>query len=153
MRPLGHLALFVTERCNLACEYCFAANMEGRDIDEGLARRAIGLLVGPGNPARRVGLSFWGGEPLVRFELVERLVRHARDEAARHGKKLRLSLPTNVTLLEDRMLDLFDAHDVALSLSCDGDEHAQGLRGTRGGGSTFARVAGWLERLGQRYGS
>ena len=68
MSSVRHLGLFLTESCNLACPYCFAANMERREIDLEVARKALDLVVGPDNPTKKVSVSFWGGEPLLCFD-------------------------------------------------------------------------------------
>lgn len=149
---LRHLALFVTESCNLACDYCFAANMEGRHIDEKLALEALASALGPANSSNELGISFWGGEPLARFELLARLVRSAQQLAARHGKRVRFSVPTNLTLLTDEMVDFFRDHAVELSLSCDGTEPSQNLRRMAGGRGSFEVVRAKLELVRQRYG-
>ena len=151
MEKLRHLALFVTESCNLACTYCYAANMEGRHMDEALARQAIDLLLGPHNDAEQVELSFWGGEPLLRFDLLRRLVGYARHLADVQGKALRLSVPTNLTLLTGEMIDFFQDSRVQLSLSCDGGERSQGQRLTAGGRSSFPLVLEKLDLVSRRY--
>ena len=145
------LGLFITESCNLACPYCFAANMEGRFMPAQLARRALELVLGPDNSAMQVGVTFWGGEPLLRFELLQELVLHARQQAQRHGKRLLLALPTNVTLLTDEVVNFLQQHEVRLSLSLDGGAAAQGLRRTHGGQSSYEVVLQKLELVARRY--
>ncbi len=153
MSPLRHLALFVTESCNLACDYCFAANMEGRHVAEPVPRQAIDLMFAPGNEAEQVTITFWGGEPLLKFDLVRELVGYAKDAAARRGKRVDFAMPTNLTLLTDEMVDFFLAHGVSLSLSLDGEEAAQALRRTRAGGSSFPIIRKKLDLVRRRYGN
>ncbi|MBI4704109.1 MAG: 4Fe-4S cluster-binding domain-containing protein [Deltaproteobacteria bacterium] len=152
-RELRHLCLFVTESCNLACAYCFASNREGQGIDAELARQAIDQALGADNVAPDVGLSFWGGEPLLVFGLIERLVLHAAERARASGKRVRFSLPTNLTLLDDSTIDFLQRHGVALSLSCDGEAPAQDRRRTRAGAGSFAVVRDKLDLVARRYGA
>jgi uncharacterized protein len=152
MAPLRQLGLFVTESCNLACPYCFAANMERRFVDEGLARAAIDLLLSEDNEAEQVGLTLWGGEPLLAFELIRRLVPYARSRADALGKQLGVAIPTNVTLLTGEMVDWLRQHDVRLSLSLDGAEAAQARRLTAGGRSSWPVVQEKLRLIHERYG-
>ena len=152
MSSLRHLALFLTESCNLACPYCFAANMERRPIDPRVARKALDMAVGPENRAKRVSITFWGGEPLLCFDSIRSLVAYARDKAG-EDKKVTFALPTNLTLLTDEMVDFFQEHGVQLSLSLDGDEAAQGLRKTRAGHSSFSTIEEKLCLVKDRYGS
>jgi len=151
MPLLRQLGLFVTESCNLACPYCFAANMERRLINEDLANDAIDLLLSADNTAEEVGLTFWGGEPLLAFDLITRLVQHAETRAAERGKRLGFALPTNLTLLSDAMVDFFLAHDVRLSLSLDGGPATQGRRQTAGGASSWPVVEEKLRLIHRRY--
>ncbi len=149
--PLRHLALFVTESCNLACPYCYAARREGRHIDPSLAEHALALALGPDNPAPTVTVTFWGGEPLLRYDLIVDLVRFAEKAARGAGKQVRFSLPTNTTLLEEAHLTFFQAHRVALSLSLDGGPRAQALRMTTRGASSFDLVLEKLDLIAHRY--
>jgi uncharacterized protein len=154
MSSIRHLSLFLTESCNLRCAYCYAANMERRQIDEQLARQALELALGPpsGQGARRVAVTFWGGEPLLCFDTLRRLVAHAEELAASRDRQVAFAVPTNATLLTDEMIDFFQAHRVQLSLSLDGDEPAQSLRQLPGGRSSFAVVQQKLELVHRRYG-
>ncbi|MFH2007480.1 MAG: radical SAM protein [bacterium] len=152
MKPLQHLALFLTESCNLSCGYCFASNMERRPIDPDLARRAIDLLLDPASEARQVAISFWGGEPLLCFHELRDLVCYAQERARDQERTLRFSVPTNLTLLNEEMLEFCVEHRVGLSLSLDGDEAAQNLRTFAGGRPTFPTIQEKLELLRKRLG-
>ena len=151
-RSIRHLALFLTESCNLACPYCFAANMEQRHIDPDLAQKALNLVVGPDNRAEKVVVSFWGGEPLLCFDELRDLVIYAREKAG-DEKKVDFVVPTNLTLLTSEMIDFFQEQGVQISMSLDGDEAAQGLRCTRGGRGSFALVEEKLALVRERYPS
>jgi uncharacterized protein len=152
MSALTHLELFITERCNLACPYCFAGNMEGKVIDRELARRALSLVLKEDAEQERVRVTLWGGEPLFELDLLKELVCLARDRARATGQQLRLGMATNATLLTDEVIDFVQEHQVGLSLSLDGDAAAQGLRRTLGGQSSFPLVERRLELIRRRYG-
>lgn len=153
MNVVRHLALFVTERCNLACPYCFAANMEGRHIDPQVARTAMDtLLFRQDNPAKKVDITWWGGEPLAAFDLLRALMVYAEQRAAETDRTVSFGMPTNLTLLTAPILDFLIEHRVGVSLSLDGDEKAQSTRRLRGGGSSFPIVLDKLELLRSRLG-
>ena len=152
MSAVRQMGLFLTESCNLACPYCFAANMEGRYMDRGVARRALELLLGEDNPAMQVGVTFWGGEPLLRFDLLRELVLYAERLARDGGKRLLLAVPTNLTLLTEQMLGFFEEHSVFLSMSLDGGPKAQDLRRLHGGACSSALVQQKLELVRRRFG-
>jgi uncharacterized protein len=148
---LQQLGLFVTESCNLACAYCFAANMERHFIDPQLGKRAIDFLFDETNEAKDLSLTFWGGEPLLAFDLVRDLIIYAQEKAAITDKKLHIAIPTNVTLLTEEMIDFFQERDVQISLSLDGDEAAQSLRKMHSGKSTFPVIVEKLDLIRKRY--
>lgn len=152
MKSLRHLGLFITESCNLACPYCFAANMERQIIDVDLARRAIDLLFLPEVTSKEVKVTFWGGEPLKEFDLLKELALYARAKAKEHGKKVALGLPTNATLLSNSKIDFLKKHEIGISLSLDGAAKAQALRKTRGGKSSFPIIEKKLVLIKERYG-
>ena len=153
MTAIGSLSLYLTESCNLACSYCFAANMQQRPIDAGLARDAMDLLLfREDNPAREVSVTFWGGEPLLAFDRMVELVSYGEQRAKQTERTIRFSFPTNLTLLTESMLDFLIEHEVGMSLSLDGDERAQSLRPLRGGKSSFPVVVRKLELLCNRMG-
>jgi uncharacterized protein len=143
--PVRQLSLFLTESCNLACPYCFASNMEQRHASADVALRALDLLLAGPAPTGPVGVVFWGGEPLLCFDLLHRVVCEAEERAARVGAKLRFALPTNLTLLDDAKAELLVRHRVRPSLSLDGAEPAQSRRRLRGGQSSYPIVLAKLE--------
>lgn len=151
MSQLKSLGLFVTESCNLGCPYCFASNMERKVISRETAERAVDLLFAPEVKAEKVNLTFWGGEPLMEFPFIEELVRYAEKRAEEAGKTISFSIPTNTTLLSDRIVDFCRAHDVSLSLSLDGAEPTQSARITKGGKSSYPQVERALEIIDRRY--
>ncbi len=149
--PVRHLALYVTEACNLACAYCFASQRAGRHTDPGVAERALRLVLGPANAAPTVTVTFWGGEPLLQFDAIVHLVDLAEQVARKNGKRVRFALPTNTTLLHEDHIAFFQAHRVALSLSLDGDAAAQALRPSASGKSTVPVVTEKVALIARRY--
>ena len=120
MNPIRHLELFITENCNLRCEYCFASDMEKKDIPSDLAHKAIDFLFENSKGERFVIVSFWGGEPLLRFPMIKKLVMYSLESAKQEGKRIRFSIPTNATLLNEEILGFIQKHTISVSLSIDG---------------------------------
>ena len=113
--PLARLKLTLTDRCNLACPYCYQRNRRGVDMSPTTLRRALDLAWSLGGAEITVVLS--GGEPL----LVPHLVADAVALTADHGSpRARLRLLTNGTLLGPALVDRLVDADVALQVSCDG---------------------------------
>jgi|GEM_PF-4263464 len=147
---VGHLALFVTENCNLRCEYCFASNMIKKNISIENGRKAIDFLFDHSGKRKQLGITLWGGEAFMRFPLMKRLVAHAEKKAKETGKRVTFSVPTNATLLSDRVLDYVREHKIRLSLSIDGMADTQARRKTVAGGNSFPLVEKVLPRVVQK---
>ena len=119
---LKALCLHVAHTCNLNCEYCFAS--QGRyHGDRALmpfevGKQALDFLIQ--NSGNRVILEvdFFGGEPLMNWQVVKDLVAYARSQEAEHHKNFRFTLTTNGVLLDDEVTEFCnrEMHNVVLSL-------------------------------------
>lgn len=156
----GVLILGLTERCNLCCDYCcFGGKFEGqrthsnRSMDWETARLAIdpfleGDSVGDGS----YPVTFYGGEPLLEFELLRRCVEYAENKAQTLGKKVHFSVTTNGTLLEGETLDFLVAHKFLILISLDGPQEAHDrYRLFANGQGSFETVRRNIERFARRY--
>jgi len=136
--PASHavrrLDLFVTEGCNLACPYCFAATHPRKNPSDEEALRAVDWLLR--SESERVHITLWGGEPLLRRALIEKVVTHAKDQARRLNKRVGFSMPTNATRLDEDVARWLDEQGVRIFLSIDGDEEGQRTRPLKRGGSS-----------------
>lgn len=144
------LALTVSQACNLACGYCYAAggSFGGPEtrMEPEVARRAIDALIAGAPPGGSVKIAFMGGEPLVARALIRDSVAYARARAAARAVGVGFSMTTNATLVTAEDAAFFGAHRFALTVSLDGNRDANDrLRPTRGGAGSFDRVA---RRLG-----
>lgn len=137
------LDLFVTEACNLACDYCFAAGRRRGTLALRQALGAIDWLMD--SHSDRAHITFWGGEPLLRLDLLQQASIHARDAARQAGKRLTFSMPTNATLLDEHSLRWIADNQVEIFLSIDGDVDSQG-RPLVAGGSSSALAHHGLQR-------
>lgn len=144
MHDVRRLDLFLTEACNLACAYCFAAGGGRASLPLPRALEAVEWLLR--SREARVHVTFWGGEPLLQREVARRVVEHAEAAAARAGKRITFALPTNATLLDEETLGWLAAHRVQTFLSIDGDAPTQALRPLAGGASSHELAARGLRR-------
>ena len=92
-----HLTLHLTNRCNLACRYCYQRH-GGEDMDFETAAAAIDRLATGNNP----GVIFFGGEPLLRKDLILRVIDRCE---AREPNRFHYKVTTNGTLLDEAFLD------------------------------------------------
>lgn len=126
------LVLGITERCNLCCSYCcFSGKFEGqrthsqKTMSWEIAEKAISYFLendqtGDGT----CPITFYGGEPLLEFELLKRCVKYAENKAATLGKEVLFSMTTNGTLLNDETVDYLVEHDFFTVISLDGPKTA-----------------------------
>ena len=132
------LCLHIAHDCNLACKYCFAEEGEyhGRRalMSYEVGRKALDFLVA--NSGNRVNLEvdFFGGEPLMNWQVVKDLVAYGRSLEDVHHKKFRFTLTTNGVLLDDEVLEFVNRQMANVVLSIDGRKEIHDLmRPHRGG--------------------
>lgn len=118
------LCLHMAHDCNLRCVYCFAGTgpfggcRELMPLEVG--RAALDMLVQTSGPRRNLEVDFFGGEPLLNFDVVKELVNHGRQLERQTGKRFRFTLTTNATLLTQEVKDFLNAEQIAVVLSLDG---------------------------------
>ena len=116
------LCLHVAHTCNLNCSYCFAA--QGKFHGEaGLmsfetGKRALDFLIEHSGTRRNLEVDFFGGEPLMNFEVCKQLVAYARSIEKEHNKNFRFTMTTNGIGITDEVIDWCnkECHNVVLSL-------------------------------------
>jgi uncharacterized protein len=141
-----NLTLVLTHQCNLACHYCYAGEKMNRKMTWETARKAIDHAIAA--PGSLLDLAYFGGEPLLEWELLQRTFRYARDEAARVGKRLRPLVTTNGTKLTRARLAWLIENDFFLGFSMDGGAAAMAAaRPFKSGRSSFEAVEASLDRL------
>ncbi len=141
------VSLVLTHRCNLACSYCYAGEHHRAAVDDVTLERAVALLWSDG--AKAAQLSFFGGEPFLQFERMQRAVALARAaEAAEPGRRLILQCTTNGTLLGPREVAFVHAQRMRVAVSLDGVREAHELNRPRAGGaSSFSSAYRGLRAL------
>ncbi len=116
------LCLHVAHACNLNCEYCFASqgkyHGERAIMSYEVGVRALEFLIENSGSHVNLEVDFFGGEPLMNWDVVKRLVKYARVREKEAGKKFRFTLTTNGMLLDDDVTEFANAemHNVVLSL-------------------------------------
>ena len=118
------LCLHVAHTCNLNCEYCFAGQgkYHGEDaiMSFEVGKKAIDFLVKNSGTRKNLEVDFFGGEPLVNFDVVKKLVAYARSIEKESGKHFRFTLTTNGMLLDDDVIDFLNKEMNNVVLSLDG---------------------------------
>lgn len=123
------LMLFLTDRCNLACDYCYERQPEfavhrRESLSAETGIRAVDLLFSSAGSGQ-LSLSFFGGEPLVEYPLLQQLTRYARQKADSSGREIEIGFTTNGSLLDRERIAWLKAHGVSFLLSMDGSPEMQ----------------------------
>lgn len=135
------LCLHVAHSCNLNCSYCFAS--QGRFHGERAlmsfetGKRAIDFLVENSGSRRNLEVDFFGGEPLLNWEVVKQIVAYARSIEKEKGKNFRFTLTTNGMLVDDEVIAFSnrEMHNVVLSLDGRKEVHDRFRKDYAGNGS------------------
>ena len=118
------LCLHIAHTCNLNCEYCFASqgkyHGERALMSFEVGKQAIDFLIKNSGKRHNLEVDFFGGEPLVNFEVVKKIVAYAREQEKIHDKNFRFTLTTNGMLLDDDVIDFANKEMDNVVLSLDG---------------------------------
>jgi uncharacterized protein len=126
--PLQTLVLNVTNQCNLSCQYCYefgedkVATPEGKKkfMDWETAKSSVDYLLSQSEGRRSVHITFFGGETLMNFPLLQNVVSYSRAQAEGRGVGIDFSLTTNGTLLTPSIIDYLAENRVGVTVSMDG---------------------------------
>ena len=118
------LCLHIAHTCNLNCSYCFASqgkyHGERAMMSFEVGKRALDFLIENSGTRRNLEVDFFGGEPLMNFDVVKRLVEYARSVEKEHNKNFRFTLTTNGMLIDDDVIDFVNKEMSNVVLSLDG---------------------------------
>jgi six-Cys-in-45 modification radical SAM protein len=121
---LKAMCLHVAHTCNLTCDYCFAR--QGQFCGEkalmsfDTGKQSLDFLIENSGTHRNLEVDFFGGEPLLNWEVVKQLVAYAREQEKVHNKNFRFTLTTNGVLLNDEVMEFSNREMQNVVLSLDG---------------------------------
>ncbi len=148
------LCLHIAHDCNLACKYCFAEEGEyhGRRalMSFEVGKKALDFLVK--NSGNRVNLEvdFFGGEPLMNWQVVKDLVNYGRSLEKQNNKKFRFTLTTNGILLNDEIMEFLNREMSNVVLSIDGRKEINDLmRPYRGGQGSYDTIVPKFKKVAE----
>ena len=118
------LCIHIAHTCNLNCEYCFASqgkyHGERALMSFETGKQALDFLVANSGTRRNLEVDFFGGEPLMNFDVVKQMVEYARSIEKEHNKNFRFTLTTNGMLIDDDVIDFANREMSNVVLSLDG---------------------------------
>ncbi len=134
------LCLHIAHDCNLACRYCFASEGEYHGdralMSYEVGKKALDFLVANSGHRRNLEVDFFGGEPLMNFEVVKKLVAYGRELEKEKDKHFRFTLTTNGVLINDDVIEFANKEMDNVVLSIDGrkevHDHMRPFRNGKG---------------------
>ena len=133
--PLQTLVVNVTNQCNLACTYCYEYGedkivdtengQQPKFMSEQTARESVEFMLRESKDNPTAHMTFFGGETLMNFPVLQSTVAYARRRAAEVGKQVDFSLTTNATLLRPDVIDFLADNRIGVTISIDGPEDMQ----------------------------
>ena len=151
------LCLHVAHDCNLACRYCFAEEGEyhGRRalMSTEVGKKALDFLVEASGHRRNLEVDFFGGEPLMNWEVVKELVAYGRELEKTHDKHFRFTLTTNGVLLTDEVQDFLNREMDNVVISLDGRKEVNDhMRPFRSGKGSYDLIVPKFQKLAKSRG-
>lgn len=148
------LCLHIAHDCNLACRYCFAEEGEyhGRRalMSFEVGKAALDFLIANSGSRRNLEVDFFGGEPLLNFDVVKRLVAYGREQEKLHDKKFRFTLTTNGVLLDDEVMEFANQEMANVVLSIDGRKEVHDkMRPFRKGAGSYELIVPKFQKLAE----
>lgn len=151
------LCLHVAHDCNLACKYCFAGEGEYHGprglMSLEVGKKAIDFIIENSKHRKNIEIDFFGGEPLMNWEMVKGVVDYARAREEETGKNFRFTMTTNGVLLNDEIIDYLNEnmHNVVLSL--DGRKEVNDrMRPTANGKGSYDVILPKFKKLVEKRG-
>ncbi len=151
------LCLHVAHTCNLNCSYCFASQGKYHGdravMSFEVGKQALDFLMDHSGSRRNLEVDFFGGEPLMNWQVVKDLVAYARSVEAERGKNFRFTLTTNGMLIDDDVIDFAnrEMHNVVLSLDGRKEVHDR-FRVDYAGKGSWERIVPKFQKLVQNRG-
>lgn len=148
------LCLHIAHDCNLACKYCFAEEGEYKGHRELMSyevgKQALDFLIANSGSRKNLEVDFFGGEPLMNFQVVKDLVKYGREQEVIHNKRFRFTLTTNGVLLNDEVMEFANQEMSNVVLSIDGRKEVNDkMRPARNGKGSYDLILPKFQKLAE----
>jgi His-Xaa-Ser system radical SAM maturase HxsB len=147
--------LVVTLRCEHSCPYCQvsrrSADKSLYDMSEETAARAVAVALS--SPSKAIKIEFQGGEPLLNFELIKKVVHFARQQSSGTNKHVEFVITSNLALITDEILSFCKDNSILISTSLDGPQDLHNRNRPRPGGNSHQLAIDGIRRVQKWLGS
>ena len=156
-RAVKALCLHVAHTCNLSCDYCFAAQGKYHGdralMSFEVGKRALDFLIENSENQKNLEVDFFGGEPLMNWEVVKRLVAYGRSREEETGKHFRFTLTTNGVLVDDEVIEFSNQEMNNVVMSLDGRREVHdALRKTVTGRGSYDEIVPKFQKFAKLRG-
>ena len=146
------LCLHVAHDCNLKCKYCFAEEGEYHGkrslMSLEVGKAAIDFIIKNSGARRNLEVDFFGGEPLMNFDVVKEVVKYGREQEKLHNKNFRFTITTNGILLDDDKMQFINENMHNVVLSIDGRKEVNdNMRPKAGGQGSYDTIVPKFQKL------
>ena len=146
------LCIHICHDCNFRCRYCFAdegayhSKRESMSLET--AKAAVDFLIKNSGKRKVLEMDFFGGEPLMNFDVLKKTVEYAKAEGEKAGKKFLFTTTTNALLLNDEVIEFFNAEMENVVLSLDGRKEVHdAIRKSVNGKGTFDLIIDKIKKF------
>ena len=148
------LCLMIAQDCNLRCKYCFGdGGSYGKTravMSPEVGKKAVDFLIAASGPRKHCEMDFFGGEPLMNWDVVKQLVEYGRSLEKPNNKKFRFTLTTNGILLNDEILEFVNKEMGNIVLSIDGRKEINDkMRPFRGGQGSYDIIVPKFQKVAE----
>ena len=146
------LCIHICHDCNFRCRYCFADegayHSKRESMTEETAKAAVDFLLQNSGKRKVLEMDFFGGEPLLNLDVIKSTVAYAKEQGAKCGKKFLFTTTTNALLLNDDVIEFFNAEMENVVLSLDGrPEVHDAIRKSINGKGTYALIIDKIKKF------
>ena len=143
--PVKALCLHMAHDCDLRCRYCFAGtgafHGERGLMPFEVAKKAIDFVIKNSQDRKNIEIDFFGGEPVLNFDVVKKTVEYAESEGEKKNKNFRFTITTNGLAITDEQIEYINKHMSNVVLSCDGRQETNDKnRKTVDGQGTYDKI-------------
>ncbi len=149
---INSIDLLISEGCNLACKYCYVKNgqYQGKSdlMSVDIGKKAVDFLIKKSGDRSDLFLCFFGGEPLLNFEVLKEVVAYALEKGKVNNKMFHFTMTTNGILLTKEIVGFIAKHGFKVTISIDGDKHSHNInRPLPRGGDSYTTLSKNLNNL------
>jgi len=151
------ICLHIAHDCNIRCKYCFASQGDFKGqrslMSSEVGKKAIDFLIENSGNRRNLEVDFFGGEPLLNFDVVKDIVSYARNIEKENNKNFRFTITTNATLLTDEIMKYINDNMDNIVLSIDGNKNTNDyMRSTKNGKGTYDVILPKIKKMVENRG-